>query len=65
MLMIEGMADFLSEEQMVEAVGVAHAAVRRICVALEAWAAKVEPPPVVDRTTPCSRTFVAPDVGEG
>merc|ERR1712087_162610 len=34
-LMIEGAADFLSEEQMMEAVTFGHEAIQTICVALE------------------------------
>lgn len=37
-LMIEGAADFLSEETMVKAVEVAHGAVRRICEGVTRWA---------------------------
>jgi polyribonucleotide nucleotidyltransferase len=40
-LMIEGFSDFLTEAQMVAAVEVAHAAVARICVAIESWAKMV------------------------
>lgn len=40
-LMIEGFCDFLTEEQMVEAVGVGAAAISAMCEQMEAWAAKV------------------------
>jgi polyribonucleotide nucleotidyltransferase len=40
-LMIEGFCDFLSEEQMVEAVGIGAAAISGMCDAMEAWATKV------------------------
>jgi polyribonucleotide nucleotidyltransferase len=40
-LMIEGAADFLSEEQMIEAVAFGHEAIKTICVALEEFGAAV------------------------
>jgi len=47
-LMIEGFADFLPEERMIEAVELGHAAVGRICDAMEAWAAEVGKPKRTD-----------------
>jgi len=40
-LMIEGFCDFLSEEEMIEAVGIGAAAIGAMCEQMEAWAAKV------------------------
>ncbi|KAG5186243.1 polyribonucleotide nucleotidyltransferase [Tribonema minus] len=47
-LMIEGACDFLTEEQMVSAIEAGHAAVREICLGLEAWAAEVGRPKQLD-----------------
>lgn len=46
--MIEGFADFLPEEKMLEAVEKGHAAVARICEAMEEWAARVGRPARTD-----------------
>ncbi len=40
-LMIEGSADFLTEEQMLEAIETGHSAIRAICSKLKAWGAAV------------------------
>ncbi|KAI8473323.1 MAG: chloroplast polyribonucleotide phosphorylase [Monoraphidium minutum] len=40
-LMIEGFCDFLSEEQMIEAIGIGAEAISKMCSQMEAWAAKV------------------------
>ncbi|MEI8366211.1 MAG: polyribonucleotide nucleotidyltransferase [Parachlamydiaceae bacterium] len=36
-LMIEGYCDFLTEEQVVEAITVGHAEIKKICIAIGAW----------------------------
>jgi polyribonucleotide nucleotidyltransferase len=43
-LMIEGYADFLSEEQILEAVEEGHAAIRTICTALSNWQNEIGKP---------------------
>lgn len=43
-LMIEGFADFLTEEQMVEAVAAGHAEIAKACRLIEEWAASVGKP---------------------
>lgn len=43
-LMIEGYADFLSEEQILEAVEEGHQAIRTICQALEEWQKEIGKP---------------------
>lgn len=43
-LMIEGFCDFLTEEQVIEALEVGHAAIKKICHAIEAWAKQVGKP---------------------
>lgn len=43
-LMIEGHADFLSEEEMLQAVEFGHSAIRTICQALKDWAQNVSKP---------------------
>ncbi|KIY96871.1 polyribonucleotidenucleotidyltransferase, partial [Monoraphidium neglectum] len=48
-LMIEGFCDFLSEEQMIEAVGVGERAISKMCAEMEEWAAKVGKPKRTDR----------------
>ena len=47
-LMIEGFADFATDEEMAEAVRVGSEAVADICVAVSAWAAEVGKPKKVD-----------------
>ncbi|KAL4853937.1 Polyribonucleotide nucleotidyltransferase [Chlorella vulgaris] len=43
-LMIEGFCDFLTDEQMLEAVRCGHDAIRTMCVAIDEWAAKLGKP---------------------
>lgn len=43
-LMIEGYCDFLTEEQVIEAIETGHAAIREICVQLDAWREKIGRP---------------------
>ena len=40
-LMIEGFADFLTEEQVIDAIETGHKAVREICLGISSWAEKV------------------------
>lgn len=40
-LMIEGFADFLTEEQVIEALETGHAAITKICHTIEAWAKEI------------------------
>lgn len=40
-LMIEGYCDFLTEEQVIEAIELGHASIRSICTALEQWREEV------------------------
>ncbi|KAL4447781.1 hypothetical protein ABPG75_005000 [Micractinium tetrahymenae] len=47
-LMIEGFCDFLTEEQMLEAVRCGHEAIQAMCAAIEAWAAEVGKPKKTD-----------------
>jgi polyribonucleotide nucleotidyltransferase len=47
-LMIEGYADFLSEEQILEAVEEAHLAIRKICQALGDWQKEIGKPKNMD-----------------
>ncbi|KAL4419130.1 hypothetical protein ABPG77_002643 [Micractinium sp. CCAP 211/92] len=47
-LMIEGFCDFLTEEQMLEAVRCGHEAIQTMCLAIEAWAAEVGKPKKTD-----------------
>ncbi|SCA62422.1 Polyribonucleotide nucleotidyltransferase [Chlamydiales bacterium SCGC AG-110-P3] len=53
-LMIEGSADFLSEEQVIEAIYAGHAAIRTICETIDTWAKEVGKKKIRDtlRTTP-------------
>ncbi|GAX83401.1 hypothetical protein CEUSTIGMA_g10826.t1 [Chlamydomonas eustigma] len=43
-LMIEGFCDFLTEEQMLQAVGLGHSAIKKMCAQMEAWARIVGKP---------------------
>lgn len=43
-LMIEGFADFLTEEQVVEAIELGHAGIKKICAALHDWQQKIGRP---------------------
>ncbi|NGX52007.1 MAG: Polyribonucleotide nucleotidyltransferase [Candidatus Anoxychlamydiales bacterium] len=40
-LMIEGYSNFLTEEQILEAIDVGHKAIKTICLEISAWAAKI------------------------
>lgn len=43
-LMIEGFSDFLTEEQVVEAIDLGHSGIKKICAALHAWQQKIGKP---------------------
>src|SRR5207253_1108614 len=43
-LMIEGFCDFLTEEQVLEAIAIGHESIKTICQALNQWQAKVGKP---------------------
>lgn len=43
-LMIEGFCDFLTEDQVLEAIAVGHESIKTICQVLEAWGAKLGKP---------------------
>jgi polyribonucleotide nucleotidyltransferase len=47
-LMIEGFADFLSDDEIMQALEAGHAAVATACVAIDAWAQKVGKPKKLD-----------------
>ncbi|MDP1835952.1 MAG: polyribonucleotide nucleotidyltransferase [Chlamydiales bacterium] len=47
-LMIEGYCDFLTEEQVLEAIETGHAAIKTICHALEEWRVKIGKPKKTD-----------------
>ena len=48
-LMIEGYADFLTEEQILEAVEEGHQAIRKICQALSDWQKEIGKPKNIER----------------
>lgn len=43
-LMIEGFCDFLTEEQVIDAIETGHKAIREICLAIASWAEKIGKP---------------------
>lgn len=43
-LMIEGFCDFLTEEQVIEAIELGHSGIKKICAALSAWQEKIGKP---------------------
>ncbi|MGZ3633431.1 MAG: polyribonucleotide nucleotidyltransferase, partial [Parachlamydiaceae bacterium] len=43
-LMIEGFCDFLTEEQIIEAIDLGHSGIKKICAALSAWQQKLGKP---------------------
>ena len=47
-LMIEGHCDFLSEEEIIEAIETGHAAIREICVQLNGWRHRIGQPKKLD-----------------
>ena len=57
-LMIEGYADFLPEEQILEAVEEGHAAIREICVQLEDWQKQIGKDKVRDYLSPVAKELI-------
>lgn len=58
-LMIEGYADFLSEEQLLEAVSLGQEAISKICQEVESWVAKVGKAKLKDFLPPSNEDLVA------
>ncbi len=48
-LMIEGFCDFLTEEQVLEALETGHEAIKKICAAIQQWQEKIGKPKLVDK----------------
>lgn len=48
-LMIEGFCDFLTTDEMLRAIAKGHEAVSKACKEIDAWAASIAPPKLVDR----------------
>lgn len=57
-LMIEGYADFLTEEQVLESISLGHAAIREICVALSKWQQEIGKPKVRDHLRPIPKEVI-------
>ncbi|MGM0440729.1 MAG: polyribonucleotide nucleotidyltransferase [Chlamydiota bacterium] len=53
-LMIEGFAGFLSEEQVLEAIDCGHAAIKNICHSLAEWGKEIGKPKISETLTPLS-----------
>ena len=51
-LMIEGYCDFLTEEQVVQAIEIGHSGIRTICKALHDWRAKIGKPKKLNQLRP-------------
>ncbi len=58
-LMIEGYCDFLTEEQILEAISFGHEVIKEICAALSLWQQKVGKPKVFDSVRPVPKDLIS------